>query len=74
MTTPLSVIAAGAAPKTDEDRERMRREHKAFWCDCPNQDPEDQKFYDDGKYAGSGPPCSSHHWRCILCNRVRQVG
>lgn len=40
----------------------------AMWCDCG--EAEQVKYYADGEHPG----LRKHHWRCLGCDGVTQVG
>jgi len=39
------------------------------WCRCGNPSGE-SKFYDDGKH----PTTKTHHYRCVDCGKITQIG
>lgn len=44
-------------------------ESKRMWCDCGNPS-EDTYYVPDNEH----PDISKHHWRCMDCGKVVQIG
>ena len=54
---------------------------KDIWCDGNCNNPEnDAHFYDDGNNRiykdkqGQTYTCSKHHYTCVVCDKIVQVG
>lgn len=62
------VICNGAGEITAETAAALKR-HEDDWCRCGNPSG-DATFYNDGEH----PNCHKHHYRCVDCNGIVQIG
>ena len=41
-----------------------------FWCLDDEHQNADVNFFDDGEHE----ECFKHHYRCVICNKIKQIG
>lgn len=58
----------GTGEMTQEQADALRT-YEEMWCRCGNPSGE-SSFYDDGEHPG----LAKHHYRCVDCGRVTQIG
>lgn len=53
-----------------EDQKR-KKAFDAFWCSGhPGQEHKGTVFHNDGECSW----CSKHHYHCVVCGKIEQVG
>ncbi len=65
----IHCFQCGGTGFATQDYIDMFEEHKRMWCECGN--PSDDSYYvPDNEH----PDISKHHWRCMDCRKVIQIG
>ena len=70
--TKITVIQDGKSEEIElEVDEELLKPVDDFWCACPK--PTDSEYWPD-EFDDEGKLVSKHHWTCVVCGQVTQIG
>ena len=70
--TKITVIQDGKCEEVEmEVDEELLESVEDFWCRCETQT--DSEYFPD-EFDDEGKLVSKHHWRCVVCGQVTQIG